>query len=133
MIYHGVNLVAIAVAAVAAFGFGALYYTVLAGPWARAQGRSHEDFRPTAGLFALSFLGCLLLSAIMAGMLFHVGEYSVRNGLISGALIWTGFILTTMTVNNAYRGGRIALTAIDAGHWLGVCLLTAAIIGWFGV
>jgi hypothetical protein len=51
--------------------------------------------------------------------------------LISGAFIWFGFMLTTMAVNNAFTGRKVMLTAIDAGHWLGVMLIIGAILGAF--
>ena len=47
--------------------------------------------------------------------------------------MWLGFVITTMAVNNAFRGAKPALTLIDGGHWLGVLLLQGAVIGWLGV
>ena len=50
-------------------------------------------------------------------------------GIISGAFCWFGFVLTTMAVNNAFRGRKPMLTVIDGGHWLGVLVIIGAIIG----
>ena len=47
-------------------------------------------------------------------------------------MIWIGFVLTTIVVNNAYTFRSIRLTAIDAGHWLGVLLIIGGILGWMG-
>jgi hypothetical protein len=41
-------------------------------------------------------------------------------------------VITTLAVNNAFRGAKPSLTVIDAGHWLGVLILQGAILGWFG-
>ena len=43
------------------------------------------------------------------------------------------FVLTTMTVNNAFSGRKYTLTAIDAGHWLAVLVVMGAIVGGMGL
>lgn len=58
---------------------------------------------------------------------------TLANGLISGAFLWAGFVLTTVAVNYAFQGVKRMLTIIDAGHWLGVLLVQGAVIGAFGV
>ena len=136
------NTLAILVAAVAAWIFGAAYYGALAKPWVAAHGKTMEAFKQeqaakvgslTAMLpFLSAFVAALIMAWVLNGIMFHVGPYSVRNGLISGALCWFGFVLTTMTVNYAFAGRRPMLTVIDAGHWLGVLLLMGAIIGAIG-
>ena len=45
--------------------------------------------------------------------------FSVRAGLISAVVLWVGFVLTTMTVNNAFTMRKPTLTVIDSLHWLG--------------
>ena len=65
----------------------------------------------------------------------EVGERACRAplaGVISGALAWLGFVLTTIVVNNAYTFRRPLLTAIDSVHWLGVLVLMGTILGWLG-
>lgn len=57
---------------------------------------------------------------------------AIKNGLISGALCWFGFVATTLSVNYAFGGRATSLTIIDGGHWLGVLLLMGAVIGAFG-
>jgi hypothetical protein len=57
---------------------------------------------------------------------------TIRNGLISGAFCWLGFVATTLSVNYAFGQRKPALTLIDGGHWLGVLLIMGAVIGAFG-
>jgi len=58
---------------------------------------------------------------------------TLRSGVISGAFLWFGFVLTTMTVNYAFSGRDRRLLLIDAGNWLIVLLVMGAVIGFFGV
>ena len=50
----------------------------------------------------LAFVGALIMAWALYGILVHLKTFSVRAGMISGAIIWFGFVLTTMTVNNAF-------------------------------
>jgi hypothetical protein len=71
---------------------------------------------------------------VLAGVIGHLGpdQVTLWNGIVSGFLLWLGFIATTLAVNHRYQNFGWDLTAIDAGHWLGVCLIMGAIIGWWG-
>ena len=70
------------------------------------------------------------MAAALSGILFHSAMSGPRRGAITGALIWLGFVLTTILVNNAYTFRSLKLTAIDAGHWLGALIIIGAVVGW---
>ena len=136
-----VNFVAVLAAAVAAWIFGAVYYGILGSAWIAAQGKTMDMLKvENAGMsgarkaapFVLSFIAEIVMAWALYGILTHMAMFTLRQGAIAGALIWFGFVLTTIAVNNAYTFRRAALTAIDAGHWLGVMVLMGALIGWFG-
>jgi hypothetical protein len=57
----------------------------------------------------------------------------LRNGVISAAFLWFGFVLTTMTVNYSFVGRDKRLLAIDTGNWLIVLVVIGAVIGGIGV
>lgn len=57
----------------------------------------------------------------------------MRNGVISGAFCWLGFVATTITVNYAFAMRKAMLTVIDSGHWLAELIVMGAIIGAMGV
>ena len=61
------------------------------------------------------------------------GEVTLKNGVISGAFLWFGFILTTMVVNFCFSGRDKRLLLIDLGNWLIVLVVMGAVIGWLGV
>jgi hypothetical protein len=53
--------------------------------------------------------------------------------MITGAFVWTGFVITTMGVNHTFGGQKPMLTLIDGLYWLAVLVLMGAVIGAFGV
>ncbi|WP_309085071.1 DUF1761 domain-containing protein [Chelativorans sp.] len=135
MDFGGMNYLAILAAAVAAFLFGAAYYTALSKPSIRASRLKPEEMKPGAAPFITSFVAELVMAWVLAGVIGHLGpgQVTLWNGIVSGAFVWLGFMATVMAVNHRYQGFGWDLTLIDAGHWLGVALIMGAVIGWFGV
>ena len=61
---------------------------------------------------------------MLAGLLLHLGAtipVTIRNGIITGAFCWFGFVITTMLVNNSFARRDWRLLWIDGGHWLIWC------------
>jgi hypothetical protein len=139
MAFVGINYLAVLVAAVAAWVLGAVWYMALSQPWLAAQGKTKADMKPPAskaaavGPFVLVFVAELIMAWMLAGILGHLGGITVKNGVISGAACWFGFVLTTIATNYAFHGRKVMLTVIDAGHWLAVLVVMGAILGAFGV
>ncbi len=135
MAFGGINYLAVLLAAIAAFIIGAVYYGTLGKPWMKAARIDPAEARMSAGLFVTSFVAELVMAWVMAGVIGHLGDGQVtlRNGIISGAFVWLGFMATTMTVNQRYQGFGWDLTAIDGIHWLLVALAMGAVIGIMGV
>ena len=135
------NVLAILIAAVAAWIFGGLYYTALSKPWLAAMGKTMEQCKAeqaaksaiaNAAPFVLAFIAELIMAWVTYGILVHLKTFSVRAGVITALFCWFGFVLTTIAVNNAFAGRKPMLTVIDAGGWLGALLIIGAIIGWMG-
>ena len=137
MAFAGINYLAVLVAAVAAFAFGAVYYISLSKLWLAAIGFTKEQMAagrsPTP--FIVSIVALLVMAWVLAGTVGHLGpgQVTVKNGIISGLFIWLGFVITTLAVNYAYGQRRPSLTVIDGIHWLGVLVVQGAIIGAFGI
>jgi hypothetical protein len=135
----GMNAYAIVLAAIVSFLFGWLWYGVLfSDAWLEACGKSREEMKgdtPSPTPFIISFVGLVVMACVLAGVLRHLGadQVTLRSGIITGVFMWLGFVITTMGVNNTFRGAKPSLTLIDGGHWLGVLILQGAVIGWFGV
>jgi len=137
MTFAGMNYLAILLAALAAFGWGAAYYMTLSKQWLTAVGMSKEQMETnrTAVPFIISFVALLVMGWVLAGTLGHLGpgQVTLKNGIISALFLWLGFVVTTIFVNNAYPGRKYSLSVIDSIHWLGVLVIQGAIIGAFGI
>ncbi|HSD92061.1 MAG TPA: DUF1761 domain-containing protein [Methyloceanibacter sp.] len=137
MSFSGVNYFAVIIAALAGFGLGAVWYMVLSRPWLHAVGKTEAELKkegPAQALpFVIALVALFVMAWMLAGIMGHLGQVSVRGGLISGFLVWLGFVITTMGVNHAFSGAPTKLTLIDGGYWLAVLLIQGAVIGAFGV
>ena len=124
MAFAGLNYVAIVVAAAVGWLIGLL--------WNRLFAKARTD-----GLTALvlAFVADLIMAWMLAGVLGHLGpgQVTLRNGVISAAFLWFGFVLTSTVVNSAFAGRAWDLTALDVAHWLVVLLAMGAVIGGIGL
>ena len=66
----------------------------------------------------VAFVADLIMAWMLAGVIGHLGDVTIKNGVISAAFIWFGFVLTTLVVNNTFGMRSPKLTVIDGGHWL---------------
>jgi hypothetical protein len=141
MTFAGVNYLAVFTAALVAWLAGAGWYMALGKVWMAALGTTPEKMQqmkeePGAFLpFIYAFVAELVMAWALAGLVGHLGpgQVTIRNGIISGAFCWLGFVMTTMLVNNSFGRRDWRLLLIDGGHWLMVLVLIGAIIGAFGV
>lgn len=136
MDFSNVNYVAVMLAASASFIFGGVWYGIFSKQWMAAAGMTMEDIKPSGGPVLAPYINAFLAELVMAFMLAGVlttlggGPTNLKAGLITGAMIWLGFIMTSLVVNHSFQSASKALTLIDGGHWLGVLLIQGALIGW---
>ena len=139
MAFAGINYLAVLIAAAAGWVAGAVWYMALAKPWMAAVGTTKEQIgasrsRPGASLpFVFAFAANVIMAWVLAGVIGHLGQVTIRTGVISGLFCWAGFVITTMLVNNSFAMRSRMLLLIDGGHWLVVLALMGAIIGAMGV
>ena len=137
MNFAGMNILAIGLAAVAGFAFGAVYYMSLSRQWLAAIGKTKEEISGKRSIapFITSFVALVVMAWVLAGTLGHLGpgQVTLKNGVISALFVWVGFVATTVAVNNAFGGRKPMLSVIDGIHWLGVLVVQGAIIGALGV
>jgi Protein of unknown function (DUF1761) len=141
MTFAGISYLAVVVAAVVAWLASAAWYMSLGKVYMAALGKTPEEVeadrkKPGAFLpFIYAFVANLIIAWMLGGVLGHLGAGQVtpRNGAISGAFLWFGFILTTMVVNYSFSGRDRRLLLIDVGNWLIVLVVIGAVVGAIGV
>lgn len=133
MISHfAVNWLAVILATVASFAFGAVWYTGLSKQWMAALGKTREQLNVGYTPFIWSVVVELVMAyflALLAPML--LGEVTILGGALVGAHMWLGFVLTTLILNHRYEGMKWSLTIIDGLHLLGVLVIQGVVIGLF--
>ena len=72
-----------------------------------------------------------IMALMLAGIVGHLGGPTIAIGAVSGALVWFGFVLTTISVNNAFQHRTLMLTVIDSGGWLAVLVVQGVVLGLF--
>ena len=134
---HGINILGVGLAAVAAFAFGAAYYTILGKVWLEASGKTEDEVKQerTATPFITSFIGLVVMAIVLSSQ-FMPEQMGFESAGTSFAIhialmLWVGFIVTSMATNNAFQGAKPKLTLIDAGHWLGVLVIQVLVLGAF--
>jgi len=134
-----INYLAVLVAGIAGWLVGAVWYGVLGKQWRDALGWTAADMtgpdgkRPMPiGPMITAFFAQVLMALMLAGLLGHMGGPSVTRGIVAGALVWLGFVITTSAVNNAFQKKKPMLTVIDGGHWLAVLVVQGIVLGLFG-
>lgn len=128
-----VNYLAVALAAFAAFVFGAIYYRSVSKFWLSASGIDKSQVKGhRAGLYVTLIVAELVIAFMLAGLIVHLGPVNIRSGAVTATHIWIAFVLPVMAVNYGFGMRKPLLTVIDSGHWLGVLLIMGAVIGLFG-
>jgi Protein of unknown function (DUF1761) len=135
MVFGGINTLAVLLAAVAAFIFGAVWYIALTKPWMKAARIDPSLSGVNPAILAMTFLGELVLAIGMAGIIGHLGpdQVTLSNGIVSGFFIGLLIILPVMTINHRNQLFGWDLTLIDGAHWVGASVIIGAVIGWMGV
>jgi hypothetical protein len=137
MQFAGIDYWAVVIAGIVGYAAGALWYWGWSKPWMEAQGFTAESMKANQSPvpYLLALVANLLMALALAGVIGHlgIGEVTIRNGVISAAAVWLGFVATTQTVNYQFGKRPLKLLLIDSGHWLAVLLLQGAVIGFMGV
>jgi len=131
--HFDVNWLAVIVATIAGFAVGAAWYMTLGNQWMAALGKTREQLASGPVPYIFGIIVELVMAYFMAVVIRALfGEVNIVNGLMAGAHMWLGFVITTMILNHRYQGAPWKLTLIDGGHMLAVLLVQGLVIGLFG-
>ncbi len=136
MVFFDVNWLGIVLATIASMALGMAWYMALSKQWLGALGKSMDELRSSAGAVS-PFVWAILAQLIMAYFIAKLtpvvmGELTWVTGMMMGAHVFVGFILTSMVLNHRYQGQKWSLTFIDGGYLLGVALVQGAVLGVVG-
>lgn len=118
-----VDVVAVLVAAAAAFVLGGAYYGV-AGDVTSGAAPS----RPTAMTAAVEVVRCLVLAVVVTVVVAGMDVDTWYGGLALGAVLWVGFPLVLFTGAIYHEGTPGRSAATHAGDWLVKLLVMGVIV-----
>ncbi len=130
-----INFLALAVAAIASFALGSVWYSpVLFGKsWQKSLDFTEEYLKKgnMAVIFGSSFILILMMNFGLAVILQgHAGQnVTIFSGAFYGFLIGLFFIATSIGINMLYQRKSFTLWAIDAGYQIMYLTLSGAIMG----
>ena len=135
MVFFDVNWLGIVLATIVSVALGMAWYMALSKQWMGALGKTEADIK--AGGTVSPFVWAALSQFVMAYFIAKLtplvmGELTWVTGMMMGAHVWVGFIITSMVLNHRYQGQKWALTFIDGGYLLGVVLIQGAVLGVAG-
>ena len=137
MNFAGIDYWAIFLGGIGGFASGAIWYWAFAGPWMAAAGVTNEMVKRGSSplLYLRAFVAQIVMAWILAGIIGHLGmgKVTLRNGVVSGALCWIGFVATVMVVRDGFAMRNPRLLLIDGGYWLVALVIMGAVIGGLGV
>jgi hypothetical protein len=128
--WHLFNLWAVLVAALIQWVLGALWYSLFfRKPWMALVGHKSEG-RPKGAIVAVtsSFIGGLLLSFVLAHIVYWAGAMTWHRGAFLGFICWLGFIAVPLSAEHQYERRPCKLFAINAGYWLVALVVTGIVL-----
>jgi hypothetical protein len=126
-------LTMVVVSAAAQCFLGALWYgVVFKKSWRKLAGFA-EDHKPKNQLVGvvISFIGCFILSFVLAHILGWRVSFSAMDGAAVGIICWFGFMAPPLFVQHVFENRPANLFAINAGYWLLAMGLGGAILAAF--
>ncbi|MCW1918963.1 DUF1761 domain-containing protein [Rhodobacter sp. KR11] len=126
---------AVLLAAAAAYGFAAFWYTKMSLPWAQAAGIPIVAGKPQGGGSPLAFVIGGAMQLLVAGMMRHVflmsGLDTLTEGLMGGFGIGAFLITPWVAMNYAFAGRPFRLTLLDGVNSVAGCTLMGVVLSLF--
>lgn len=124
-----INVLAVAVAAVAAFILSALWYGVFGQLLAELDDAYAEPGRMPAWKVAVELSRSLVVATVLAWLAVAVDITELAGAVGLGLLLWIGFPVVLLTGSVIHENVPWKLAAIHAGDWLVKLVVIAVIVG----
>lgn len=129
------GLLAVIVAALVGWAFGAAWYMTFSKPWVAAAKIAVDKKGRPVGESPLPYIMSMIAMILVSGMMRHTfalsGIETFGKGLISGLGVGLFFISPWIMINNAYGMRPFKLTLIDAGYATFGCAIIGAVLTLF--
>ncbi|WP_420010763.1 DUF1761 domain-containing protein [Tateyamaria sp.] len=131
------DFLAVVVAGVAGFMFGAVWYTALAKPWMAASGVALNDAgdAPANQSDPIPYITSIIGAILVAGMMRHVfalsGIDTFGEGLVSGFGVGLFLVSPWIATFYGFSGRPFRLTLIDGGYATFGCTVIGAVLMLF--
>jgi hypothetical protein len=139
MDFTSINWLAVLACVVASMISGMIWYNpkTFFMIWWKGIGKTGDPMRAGQGsmgvIWTMTVLSSLVQGVFMALMVTALGGLmggpSVATGLLTGLVLWAGFIAPTYLVNKLFAGHGFKVWAIEAGNHLVNFLAFGAILG----
>ncbi|MEM7439878.1 MAG: DUF1761 domain-containing protein [Pseudomonadota bacterium] len=123
------NILAIFAAGIAAFMFGAVWYTVMAKPWMAAVGLTEETInRSNPVPYITGLVACVVCAAMMNHIFTTSGVETLAAGVGSGFGLGLFVAVPWLATNYGFAQRPPALTVIDGAYSTGGCTVMGAVL-----
>jgi len=118
-----INYIAVALAALAMWMIGAVWYSSFSVPWMIYAGVTEEMEKKLSQMDMARIYGgsiiAFFITFYVQSHVHHAFQVKDAKGAATAALWnWLGFVAMVIYVNNSYQAKSFLLTLIDSGYWL---------------
>lgn len=120
------------VAALAAFGFGAVWYIAMSRPWMAASGVTEAEQKASGPMpFVVGLAAMVLVAGMMRHLLATSGVTTVGGGAVAGLGIGAFLVMPWVAMNYAFALRKPSLTVIDGVNAVVGCTIMGAVLNAF--
>lgn len=134
MDFSNVNWFAVIVCVLVAMVSGAIWYhpAVFFKAWWQGIGKDESDApSPNPMIYVFTIIAAFVQAvavALMLNVMDVMGSNTLGAGLLTGFMLWLGFVAPTNLVNKLFAGQGFKVWAIEAGNHLVNLMLFGAIL-----
>lgn len=128
-----INHLAVIIAGVVQFLFGAVWYTLFSQAWMAAVGKTEAQLKAdNAGSplpYIIAIVTAIIMAYTIAWLLPRLNAQSMTGGVRVGVTLALTLIATTLALNYGFEGRPLALWLINAGYITAGMAIMGAIVG----
>lgn len=126
------GVIAVLIAAVASYAWGAVWYMAMAKPWMEAAGLTEETIdRKDPKPYIISFVATVLVAGMMRHILATQGASGLGAGLMTGFGLGLFIVTPWIATNYGFAGRPMKLTLIDGAYATVGCTIMGVVLSLF--